>query len=84
METLNNIAKVITDQLKFAQSNGKEITNELINTYYNEIATANVPPKSEIFTKYDIQKYQVNKIVKSSNFQFLITDKGVIITNKFF
>lgn len=84
METLNNIAKVIVEQLKFAQSNGETITNELINNYYNEIATANVPPKSEIFTKYDIQQYQVNKIVKSNNFQFLLTDKGVIITNRFF
>lgn len=84
MQTLNNIAKVIIEQLKFAQSNGETITNELINNYYNEIATANVPAQSEIFTKYDIQKYKVNKIVKSNNFQFLLTDKGVIITNKFF
>ena len=84
MEVINNIAKVITDQVKHAQSTGKEITNELINKYYNEIATANVPRNSEIFTKYDIKGYKVNKIVKSENFQYLITDKGVIITNKYF
>ena len=74
METLNNIAKVIIEQLKFSEINGNKITNELMNEYYNEIFGLIIDYASKYY-KTKLQKipekfYKDAKETKMKNDEF--------------
>ena len=81
--TIENISKVIIEQINYIKLTGGEISKTLINSLYDEI-TENAPKSQNVFTKYDHPKFTLYKVTKSANFQYLQTEKGVIITNKFF
>lgn len=84
MTTIKNISKVITAQLKFAKSKGKVITNDLIESYYDELSSSVAPFNTDIFTIHDAPKFELYKVVKTENFQIFVTEKGIIIMNKLY